>query len=145
MSAAGLVAEHGKSVTIRYTISLEDGTNIGESVTKPFSFRIGGKKVIPALEDGVLGMQVNELRKVPVAAEQGYGEYNDDLVLKVDRKMFPDDLRLYPGRALQYQTRNGERANFVVREVENETVVIDANHPLAGQDLVYEVELLEVS
>lgn len=136
-------AEKGRSVTIRYSITLEDGTNVARD-SKPLSFKIGGKKVLPALENGVLGMVQNEVRRIPITAEQAYGPYNEKLILQVERNAFPQDLRLVPGRAVQYQTRDGERANFVVREVTEEKVTIDGNHPLAGQDLVYEVELLEI-
>lgn len=144
MTLENTIAQKGKSVTIRYTIILEDGTRISEGSTKPLTFKIGGRKVLPALEEGVVGMQVNEIRQVPVSAEQGYGRYNEELVLKVDRKMFPDDIKIVPGRTVQYQNRDGERANFVVQLVDDESVVIDGNHPLAGQNLVYEVELVSL-
>lgn len=139
-----LRAEDGRSVTIKYTITLEDGSKIEEREGKPFTFRMGAKKVIPALEKGMGGMQVDEVRRINVTPEQGYGLYNKDLVLKVEKKMLPDDIRLAPGRPIQYQNRDGERANFVIRKIEKDHVTIDGNHPLAGQNLIYEVELLDV-
>jgi FKBP-type peptidyl-prolyl cis-trans isomerase 2 len=144
MTIENTTAARGNSVTIRYTIILEDGTRISEGAIKPLTFKIGGKKVLPALEEGVVGMRVNEKKNIPVLAEQGYGKYNEELVIKVDRKIFPDDIKIIPGRTVQYQNRDGERANFVVQIVNDDSVVIDGNHPLAGQNLVYEVELLSL-
>ncbi|SHO43796.1 peptidylprolyl isomerase [Desulfopila aestuarii DSM 18488] len=144
MTTENVIAERGKSVTIRYTIILEDGTRIREGATKPLTFKIGGRKILPALEEGVVGMRVNEVKQIPVSSEQGYGRYKEELVIKVDRKMFPDDIKIVPGRTVQYQNRDGERANFVVQVVENDKVVLDGNHPLAGQNLVYEVELVSL-
>jgi peptidylprolyl isomerase len=138
------IAEPGKSITIRYDIILEDGTKVAGRTAKPFTFKMGARRVFPALEAGVAGMKLNEIRKIPIAAAEGYGMYNDKLVLKVDRKNFSEDLKLAPGRTVQYQDRDGVRANFVVREVDEQSVILDGNHPLAGHDLIYEVELLAV-
>jgi peptidylprolyl isomerase len=144
MNTHNMIAEKGKSVTIRYNIILEDGTRIQRGSIKPLTFKIGGRKVLQALEEGVLGMRLHEKKEVHVSAEQGYGRYRDDLVIKVDRTIFPEDIKLVPGRTVQYQNRDGERANFVVQEVESDSVIVDGNHPLAGQNLVYEVELLSL-
>ena len=89
-------------------------------------------------------MRLNEVRDITIRPEQGYGVYNDDLVLQVNREVFPEDMKLVPGRTVQYQNRDGERANFVVREVSGDRVTLDGNHPLAGQDLIYRLELLEL-
>ncbi len=134
----------GATVTLRYSIILEDGTQVGGQNTRPLTFRIGEGKVFGALEQGVVGMKVYEVRDILVRAEQGYGDYNDDLVLQVDREVFPEDLQLTVGRTIQYQNRDGERANFIVREVSGDRVTLDGNHPLAGQNLTYRLELLEI-
>jgi len=139
-------AEMGSSVKIRYSISLEDGSAVSQGNTKtPLSFKIGSGKVFKKLEKGVVGMQVQEMRRVKISAEEGYGSYNKELVFRVERKMFPEDVKLIPGRTVQYQNRDGERVNLVVNEVNAKTVTVDANHPLAGLDLIYEVEMIEVS
>ncbi len=139
-------AEVGSSVKIRYSISLEDGSVVGQDKTSsPVSFKIGSGKVFRKLEDGVIGMHVQEIRQVKISADEGYGQYKKELVLKVERKMFPEDIKLIPGRTVQYQDRDGERVNLVVNEVNDKTVTVDANHPLAGLELIYEVEMLEIS
>lgn len=137
-------AVQGATVTLRYSIILEDGTRVDHRNTRPLTFTIGDGKVFKALEQGVVGMKVHEVRDIIVNAEQGYGNYNDDLVLRVDREVFPEDLQLVAGRTVQYQNRDGQRANFIVREVSGDRVTLDGNHPLAGQDLTYRLELLEI-
>ncbi len=139
------VAEKGSSVKIQYLIHLENGSKIEQEKTgKQLSFKIGSGKVLQKLEEGVVGMQVHEKRRIPVSAENGYGKYQKELVLRLDRNVFPGDIKLIPGRTVQYQNRDGERVNFIVNEVTEKTVTVDGNHPLAGLDLVYEVELLEI-
>ena len=137
------LADKGTTVTLRYSIILEDGRQVDAQNTKPLTFTIGAGKVFEALEQGVIGMSLNEVRDITVRPEQGYGVYNHDLVLQVDREAFPEDMRLVPGRTVQYQNRDGERANFVVREVGGDRVTLDGNHPLAGQELIYRLELLK--
>jgi peptidylprolyl isomerase len=139
------IAEMGSLVKISYLISLEDGSKIEqERLKKPLSFKIGSGKIFKKLEEGVIGMQVAEKRRILISADEGYGQYKKDLVLRLERKVFPEDIKLQPGRTVQYQNRDGERVNFIVNEVTDKTVTVDGNHPLAGIDLAYEVELLEV-
>ena len=126
-----LSSAKGDTVTLRYSIIFKDGTIIGDKKAKPLTFKIGSGKVFPVLEDGVIGMKINETRRITVSAEQGYGSYNEELTL-------------VPGRTVQYQNRDGERANFVVQEVNKDIVALDGNHPLAGQELIYQLELLEI-
>lgn len=97
------------------------------------------------LEEGVVGMRVGEVRRIAVSAGESYGPYKKELVLRLDRSVFPADIKLVVGRTVQYQNRDGERVNLIVNEVTEKTVTVDGNHPLAGLDLVYEVELLEIS
>lgn len=137
-------AGQGAKVTLRYSIILEDGTQVDSRNSRPLIFTIGDGKVFKALEQGVVGMKVHEVRDILVNAEQGYGDYNDDLVLQVHREVFPEDLQLVVGRTIQYQNRDGQRANFIVREVSGDRVTLDGNHPLAGQNLTYRLEMLEI-
>ncbi len=139
------IAATGSLVKIHYRISLEDGSKVEQEKTgRPLSFKIGSGKVFAKLEEGVIGMQANEKRRIPVAAQDAYGKYKKELVLRLDRKVFPEDIKLIPGRTVQYQNRDGERVNFIVNDVTDKTVTVDGNHPLAGLDLVYEVLLLEI-
>lgn len=138
-------AEKGKTVKIQFSITLDNGRAGGGPEAKtPLTFTVGAGNVLRKLDEGILGMAVNEKRKIHIGPAEGYGEYDKELVLKVERKHFPPDIKLLPGRTVQYQNGSGERVNFVVNDVDEKTVTIDGNHPLAGLNLTYEVELMEV-
>ncbi len=137
---------YGSSVKIHYSISLADGSKVErERTQEPLSLKIGGGQVFKKLEEGLVGMQVNETRRIAVSADESYGRYKKEKVLRLDKKVFPPDVKLIPGRTVQYQNRDGERVNFIVNDVTDTSVTVDGNHPLAGLDLVYEVKVLEVS
>ena len=137
---------YGSSVKIQYSISLADGSKVErERTQEPLSFKIGLGQVFKKLEEELIGMQVNETRRIVVSADESYGRYKKEKVLRLDKKAFPADVKLIPGRTVQYQNRDGERVNFIVNEVTDTSVTVDGNHPLAGLDLVYEVKVLEVS
>lgn len=136
-------AEWGSYVKIQFSITLDDGRIVGIPKEKTqLNFKIGDGKVLPALEAQIVGMENKEIKKITISPEDGYGQYNKDLVLRVERKNFPHDINLTVGRTVQYQNRDGERVNFVVNAVDEKTVTIDGNHPLAGLNLTYTVELL---
>ncbi len=138
-------AEWGSYVKTQFSISLEDGSIVGNPGEKTlFNFKIGDGKILPALESKVVGMKEKEIKTIKISVEDGYGQYNKDLVLRVERKSFPDDINLTVGRTVQYQNRDGERVNFIVNAFDEKSVTIDGNHPLAGLELIYELELLEV-
>jgi peptidylprolyl isomerase len=138
-------AEWGSYIKTRFSIALEDGSIVGDPEKKTeINFKIGDGKILLALEQGIVGMKEEEIKKIHVSPEGGYGEYNKELVLRVDRENFPHDITIIVGRTVQYQNRDGERVNFIVNAVDEKTVTIDGNHPLAGLPLIYELELLEV-
>ncbi len=139
-------AEWGSSIKIQFSITLDDGSIVGIPHEKSqLKFKIGDGKILPALEAKVVGMREKEVRKILISPEEGYGQYNKDLVIRVDRNNFPPDINVEVGRTVQYQNRDGERVNFVVNALDEKTVTIDGNHPLTGLNLTYEVELLEVA
>jgi FKBP-type peptidyl-prolyl cis-trans isomerase 2 len=137
-------AANGSTVTLHYTIELEDGSKIGSQKPMSMTFTIGGGEVFPVLEEAVVGMSISQVRAVTIKPGQGYGDYNDGLILQVERNVFPDDMVLVPGRTVQYQNRDGQRANFIVQKVDEDRVTLDGNHPLAGHTLVYEMALQKI-
>lgn len=140
------IAEKGSRVKIVFTIRLDDGSVVGDPEEKSeLAFIIGKRQVLKSLEDNVAGMRVNETKEIKIPQEEGYGGYNKGLVLRLDREEFPPDVELKLGRTVQYQNRDGERVNLVVNDLDEKTVTVDANHPLAGLDLIYEVELIAVN
>ncbi len=138
-------AEKGNTVKILFSIRLDDGSVVGASSEQSeLTFTLGQRKILKGLEEGVIGMKVGEEKKIAISPEQGYGQYNKDLVLRVDREEFPPDVELKAGRTVQYQNRDGERVNLVVNKVDENTVTVDGNHPLAGLDLIYEVKVIAI-
>jgi len=140
------IAEKGSRVKIVFTIRLDDGSVVGGTDEKSeLAFITGKGQVLKSLDDSVVGMRVNETKVIKILPEEGYGQYNKELVLRLDREEFPPDVELKPGRTVQYQNRDGERVNLVVNDLDEKTVTVDANHPLAGLDLIYEVKLIAVN
>jgi peptidylprolyl isomerase len=138
-------AQEGDTVRIHYTGTLDNGTQFDSSVDQePIEFTLGNKTVIPGFETGVTGMQVGDQKKIHIPAEEAYGERNDALVEEVPLQHFPDDMELKVGMHLQAQSPNGENFNVVVTALSDASATIDGNHPLAGEALNFELELVEI-
>ena len=105
---------------------------------------VGGGQVIKGFDLGVMGMQVGDKRTVEIEVLDAYGEKNDDMVVEFPKEQFPADMK--PEVGMQLMMNNGEGQSFpvVVKEVREESVLLDANHPLAGEDLIFDIELVEI-
>jgi peptidylprolyl isomerase len=135
----------GDTVRIHYTGTLSDGTTFDSSQGRePLQFTVGSGQIIPGLDRAIPGMNVGETKTVTVPAAEAYGDRNPDGVQTVPRAQVPDHIPLDPGTQLQVQTGDGRTLPVTVTEVTAEEVVLDANHPLAGKDLTFEVELVEI-
>ncbi|MCU7923044.1 MAG: peptidylprolyl isomerase [Candidatus Thiodiazotropha sp. (ex Dulcina madagascariensis)] len=138
-------AKQGDTVRIHYTGTLDDGTQFDSSSDRdPIEFTLGENTVIPGFESGVAGMQVGDQKKIHIPAEDAYGEHNNALVEDVPLHNFPADLELHVGMHLQAQSPNGENFNVVVTALTDENATIDGNHPLAGEALNFDLELVEI-
>jgi peptidylprolyl isomerase len=138
-------AKPGDTLHLHYTGTLDDGTVFDSSEGRdPLSFELGSGQIIPGLDAGVTGMEVGESRKVRVEATDAYGDRHPDRVQAVDRSSVPDHIPTDPGTQLQVQTQDGQTMNVVIVEVTEEEVILDANHPLAGQALTFDVELIKI-
>lgn len=139
-------AKKGDSVKIHYTGQLDDGTVFDSSRDRePLEFTVGTGMVIPGFDQAVVGMQVGDEKKAEVSAEEAYGPRRDDLMIPVPKERLPDDLEPEVGQQLQMQTGDGQTFVASVAQVEDDAVVLDANHPLAGKDLTFEIELVDIS
>jgi len=140
------MATDGDTVKVHYTGTLEDGTTFDTSVGRePLEFTLGEGKMIPGFEEAVRGMQVGQSKTVTIPAEEAYGPYRDDLVLVIKRDQLPEGLDPEVDQQLQMQQKNGRTAVVIVTDVSEETITVDANHHLAGKDLTFELELVEIS
>lgn len=138
-------AETGNLVKIHYNIKLDSGEVVGTTRGgQPLSFTIGKGKAIKKLEQGIIGMQLNESRTIKASPKEAFGQRNESLVLKVKKEEIQTQMDISPGRTIQYKAETGETVNFIIREVEDETVTIDGNHPLAGKNLAFEVVLVAI-
>ncbi|HID10482.1 MAG TPA: peptidylprolyl isomerase [Candidatus Latescibacteria bacterium] len=138
-------AKQGDTVRVHYTGKLEDGTVFDTSLGgEPLEFTIGEGEIIPGFEEAVIGMQPGESKTVTVPSERAFGPHRDELVVEVGRDQFPPHLHPEVGQEYQMRQPDGHMIPVRVVEVSEEAITLDANHPLAGKDLTFEVQLLEV-
>lgn len=138
-------AEHGTTVHIHYTGRLADGTVFDSSEGRdPLAFEMGSGQVIPGLDKGMRGMAVGDKKTIEIACAEAYGEHHAEGVQIVPRDQLPPEMDPQPGMQLQANTPDGQTVMFVVTSVEEANVTVDANHPLAGKDLTFDVELVAV-
>ncbi|MCR9146336.1 MAG: peptidylprolyl isomerase [Rhodobacteraceae bacterium] len=136
----------GDTVRIHYTGTLADGETFDSSEGRdPLEFTVGSGQIIPGLEEAIPGMTVGDKKKVEIPADQAYGPVDPNAMQPVPRKDIPDNIPLDLGTQLQVQTPQGQTLQVTVAEVGEEQVVLDANHPLAGKDLTFDIELVEIA
>jgi FKBP-type peptidyl-prolyl cis-trans isomerase SlpA len=132
-------------VSVNYTGKLEDGTIFDSSLVEgrePLNVTLGQGQLIKGFENGLLGMTVGESKSIEIESEDAYGEYLDYLVQEVPLSQMPGDVEV--GTQLFSQTEMGP-VNFVVKEIKNDSVILDANHPLAGKKLVFDLQLIDLN
>jgi FKBP-type peptidyl-prolyl cis-trans isomerase 2 len=133
----------GHRARIHYTAKLKNGKTVGSSRGgQPLSFTIGRGKVLKGLEQGIIGMQVGQMRAVEITPEQGYGVRNENMVMRLDRSKLPDNVMVEKGRVVQYRSETQEVVNLLIRDFDDKTITVDANHPFAGETLIYNVHLV---
>ena len=138
-------AKEGNTVKVHYTGKLDDGSVFDSSVGgEPLEFTIGQGQMIPGFERGVVGMAQGETRTVIIAADQAYGVHRPEGVFEVDRSEIPASIPLEVGMQLQATSAGGRPAQMTVIELSDDKVKLDANHPLAGKDLTFEIEVVEI-
>jgi peptidylprolyl isomerase len=138
-------AQQGDRVRVHYRGKLEDGFEFDSSVGgEPLIFVIGSGEVIPGFEDGARGMAVGELKTLTIAPEDAYGPHREELVVEMPWEYFPEDVVPEVGMQLKLVDADGEEVMVMVTDVDEETVTLDANHPLAGKTLTFDIELLGI-
>lgn len=138
-------AKSGDTVKIQYTGRLDDNSVFDTSVDRdPIQLTIGQGRTIPALEEAVIGMETGETKTVEISAEQGYGSYQKELVHTVSRKVLPADMEPKIGQRLKATSADGRAFSVTIRDISEKTVTMDANHPLAGKDLKFDIELIAI-
>jgi peptidylprolyl isomerase len=139
-------AKEGDTVKVHYTAKLEDGTVFDSSIMRaPLEFTIGEGLLIPGFEHAVIGMCPGELKTEKISADNAYGPHRDEMVLGVDKSQFPPELDPEIGQQLQIRQANGLVTDVIVIDINGSLVTLDANHPLAGKDLVFDIQLVEIN
>lgn len=138
-------AKNGDTVKIHYKGKLEDGTIFDNSFDRePLEFTIGAGRLIPGFEVAVIGMVPDESKTVTILKDQAYGPYREDLVMALGRDQIPEDMKIERGQQVQVRQEDGRIFPVMVTEISESSVTLDANHPLAGQDLTFELLLVEI-
>ena len=138
------MAEDGSTVKVHYTGKLDDGTVFDTSLERePLEFTLGEGKVIPGFEAAVKVMEVGQTKTIAIPAEEAYGSYRSDLLVPIEREHLPKGLEPEVGQRLQMQKANGQMSIVTITDVAEKAITIDANHPLAGKNLTFELELVE--
>ena len=135
--------ENGKVVSVHYVGKFTDGEVFDSSEGRePLQFEVGAGQLIPGFESAIIGKIVGDKVTANITPEEGYGLVREDLIVSVPLDKMPGDVEV--GQALEAQGENGQSAQVFVKEVNEDNVVIDGNHPLAGKDLVFEIEVVEI-
>jgi peptidylprolyl isomerase len=139
-------AKNGDAVKMHYTGRLTDGNIFDSSRERdPLECKLGEGQLIPGFEEAVVGMKVGDSKTVNIPADQAYGQRREDLLLEVPREQFPKDAEITVGQQFQINNQEGNQPMVVqVTNVADKVITLDANHPLAGQDLVFDIELMEI-
>ncbi|WP_420454237.1 FKBP-type peptidyl-prolyl cis-trans isomerase [Rubrivirga sp.] len=141
-----MTAKPGDVVSVHYAGRLDDGTPFDSSEGRdPLSFRLGAGEVVAGFDDAVTGMAVGQEKTVRLDAQAAYGERRDDLVLSVPLDAFPGDTAPDVGQGVRLGLDGGGSAEAVVVDVSDDAVTLDANHPLAGQALTFDLRLVDVA
>ncbi|MEL0644762.1 MAG: FKBP-type peptidyl-prolyl cis-trans isomerase 2 [Olleya marilimosa] len=137
--------KENNTVKVNYTGKLSDGQIFDTSEGRePLEFTLGQGQLIPGFEKGVIDMKLNEKKTITIAKEEAYGDVNPALIQEVSKADLPQDMTPEVGMGLVSKTQDGRETNLMVVEVKEETIVLDANHPLAGKDLVFDLEVVDI-
>jgi len=137
--------KQGDKVKVHYHGKLTDGTTFDSSEGRdPLEFEVGAGAVIPGFDNGVMGMVVGDKKTVNIPAEQAYGPKVDELVMDFPKERFPEDMQPEIGMQLMMNNGSGQQFPVTIVEVKDDTITLDANHQLAGKDLVFDIELVDI-
>jgi len=139
-------AKQGDTVRVHYHGTLEDGTVFSSTYEEkePFEFTIGKQSVLPRFEEAVIGMNAGETRSISVPPEDAYGQHKKEFVFVMDKAQAPVDLKLEVGKRLQIRSNQGKPTIATITAITEDSVILDANDPLAGKTLKFQIELIEI-
>ena len=136
----------GSTVTMHYSLALEDGTVVDSTfdTNEPLTFTMGDGTLIDGLEHAVFGLKAGDQQSINIPPESGFGYRDENAVQSLRRKDFGEDMDLKPGLVIEFDTPSGLKVPGIVMEIKDDTVVVDFSHPLAGQTVLFNVHILDV-
>jgi peptidylprolyl isomerase len=138
-------AKQGDKVKVHYTGKLLDGEQFDSSKGRePLEFTVGAGQMIKGFDDAIPGMSVGDKKTINIAPENAYGEKNKDAIIEFPKENIPADMKLEPGMQLQLRDQDGRPIPVTVVEIKDDIIVLDANHMLAGKELIFDIELVEI-
>jgi len=139
------LVKENDTVKVHYTGKLADGQVFDSSEGKePIEFTLGQGQLIPGFEKGLIDMKLNEKKTINIPKDEAYGDSREDLIQEVQKSELPEEIKPEVGMGLVSKSQDGREMNLVVAEVKEESIVVDGNHPLAGKDLIFDLEVVEI-
>ena len=136
----------GDTVKVHYHGKLTTGETFDSSDGKqPLEFKVGDGDVIKGFEEGVMGMKIGDKKTIQIPAEDAYGNKNEEMMIEFPKDRFPSDMNPEVGMPLTMSNGAGQNFRVTITEVKDDSVILDANHPLAGEELIFDIELVEIS
>ncbi len=141
-----MAVEKGDKVKVDYIGTLEDGTIFDKSEDhgEPMEFTVGEGQLIPGFEEAVIGMEIGDEKEINLKAEEAYGEHNPELVREVPRDQFPEGEEIAEEMMVIIGLPNGMQVPALIKEIKDDEVILDLNHPLAGKDLTFQIKLVDI-
>ena len=137
--------KENNTVKVHYTGKLSDGQIFDSSEGKePLEFTLGQGQLIPGFEKGLIDMKLNEEKTITILKEEAYGMPSEELIHEIQKSQLPQDMAPEVGMGLVSKTQDGQEMNLVIVEVKEETIIIDGNHPLAGKELTFDLEVVDI-
>ena len=142
-----MAVKNGDTVKVHYTGTLTDGTEFDSSHKRnqPIEFSVGAGQMIKGFDNAVIGMEEGEEKSITISPNEAYGEVNEKAIMSIPKENLSDDFNFSEGDMVNTQTQTGQQLQAVIRKIEEEQVTLDFNHPLAGQELNFDLQLVEIN
>ena len=138
-------AKKGDKVKVHYHGKLTSGETFDTSSGRdPLEFEVGSGSVIKGFDEGVAGMEIGQKKTINIPVEEAYGPRSEDMLIEFPKDRFPQDMKIEEGMQLMMSNGSGQNIPVVVTEIKEDAVILDANHPLAGEELIFDIELVEI-
>ena len=146
MSESEQTIAAGSTVTMHYSLALEDGTMVDSTfdTDEPLTFTMGDGTLIDGLEHAIFGLKAGDQQSIHIPPESGFGFRDEDAIQSLKREEFSDEIELKPGLVIEFDTPSGMKVPGIVTEVKDDTVVVDFSHPLANHTVLFNVQILDV-